>query len=224
MHLANERCPLDLAKATSSHIYGKRCAGCSADLDFVHFRRDSSSRDGFSALCGDCEAEPILSTVEHTSRLAEGNRNSEAVKRQRWEHQEELKCEEARIGRRMFAKDFLGVVRRLVPALYVTPGNIQGHLSIFQTAPCKQSAWGDQDFKYMFYCPDGIMPEYSLYEFDTVRDVPIREHERGWRTVLLRLIKAGLLREETVDKVFGKAEGLASYRYRRLLNEHRNRP
>lgn len=221
--LGNERCPLDLAKAASSHIYGKRCAGCSADLDFVHFRRDSSSRDGFSALCGDCEAEPILSTAEHTSRLAESNRNSEAVKRQQWEHQEELKCDEARIGRRMFAKDFLGIVKRLVPTLYVTPGNIQGHLSIFQTAPCKQSAWGDQDFKYMFYCPDGILPEYSLYEFDRVRDVPIREYERGWRTVLLRLIKAGLLREEIADKVFGRAEGLASYRYRRLLQEHRHR-
>jgi len=219
----NERCPLDLAKAASAEVYGKRCAGCSADLDFVHFRRDSSSRDGHSALCGDCEAEPVLSTKEQTSRLHESNNNSEAVKKQRWEHQEELKCEKARVGRPMFAKDFLGVVKKIVPNLYVTPGNIKGHLSIFRTAPCKQPAWGDQDFLYMFFCPDGLLPEYSLYEFDKVRDIPIREHERGWRTVLLRLIIAGLVSEETCDKVFGKADGIASHRYKRLLYQYRNK-
>ena len=220
--LSNERCPLDLAKAASSEIYGKRCGGCSADLDYVHFRKDSSMRDGHATLCGDCESEPVLSTKEHTARLAEGNYNSEAVKRQRWEHQEELRCEKARLGRRMHSKDFLSVIKQLVPTLYVTPGIIKGHLAIFRTAPCRQPDWGDVDYKYMFYCTEGILPEYSLYEFDEVKDIPIREKERGWRTVLLRLVKARLLDQSVADKVFGAPDGIASHRYKRLLYEHRN--
>lgn len=216
------RASLDLAKDASPDIYGKECAGCKASLDWIHYRRDSSSRDGHAGLCYDCEAEPKLSTGEHVARLEELNYNSEATRKQRWDHQEELVNSEARIGRPMKHSDFFLIVQRLVPNLYITPGRIEGHLAVYQTAASPQSQWNNRDFRYLFYCPTGILPEFSQYEFGE-RDIPIRESQRGWRTVLLRLIKMGLLREEICNQVFGAAEGHASERYRRELWKYRNR-
>ena len=214
---------LDLAKAASSEIYGKDCAGCGCSLDWVYFRRDSSSRDGHSALCDDCEAQPILSTSEHIARKREQNYNSEAIKKQRWEDQEELKDDESRVGRPMKHTDFLSVVQKLVPCLYVTEGRIQGHLAIYQVAGGPKPAWDGNDYKYLFFCPSGILPEFSQYEFDPRTNVPIRESNRGWRTVLLRLIKCGLLTEDTCNRVFGRPEGKPSNRWHHELWKYRNK-
>jgi hypothetical protein len=216
------RAPLDLEKDASSEIYGKECAGCHAALDFIHFRRDSSYRDGHTALCYDCEAEPKLSTGEHVARLEELNYNSEATKAQRWDHQDELLDSEARIGRPMKHSDFFAVLKRLVPNLYIVPGRIQGHLAVYQTAACPQPQWNNRDFRYLFYAEEGLMPEFSQYEVGE-RDIVKRESKRGWRTVLLRLIKMGLLTEPICNKVFGAAEGHSSERYRRELWKYRNR-
>jgi hypothetical protein len=68
-----------------------------------------------------------------------------------------------------------------------------------------------------------VLPEYSQYLFDEYRDIAIKEKKRGWRTVLLRLILAELINEETSDKVFGPATGQASSVYKRRLYAHRNR-
>src|SRR5579862_4628803 len=132
---------LDLAKKNSPEVYGRECAGCRCDLDFVHFRRDSSQRDGRAILCVECESQPKLSLGEHVACQTERNYNLDAVKKQRWEDQEELKNDAARIGRPMLAPDFLGIVKKLVPCLYITDGRIEGDLAIYETAPCPQKKW-----------------------------------------------------------------------------------
>jgi hypothetical protein len=213
---------LDLAKKTSPEIYGRTCAGCKCDLDWVHFRRDSSQRDGRATLCYECESVPRLSTEEHTARLREQNLSSEVYKRQRWEGQDELKDDASRIGRPMRHADFLSVLQKLVPNLYVTEGRIQGHLAVFRTYPGPQSHLEGRDFSYLFYMDEGILPEFSQYIFDPVTDVPIKESKRGWRTVLLRLVKAGLLTEDVCNKVFGRPEGMPANRWHRELQKSRN--
>lgn len=214
---------LDLAKAASPEVYGKQCASCQNDLDWCWFRRDSSSRDGRAGQCTDCEAQPSLSIAEHTHLQRERNHNSEAVRKQRWFDQEDLKNEASRLGRQMSHTDFLSVIRKLVPNLYVTEGRIINHLAVFQTAPGPQAAWEGRDFKYLFYMDTGKLPEFSIYDFDNVRDIIIREKIRGWRTVLLRLLKANLLDETTINRVFGRAEGKPANRYNRELQLFRNR-
>lgn len=214
---------LDLAKAASPDVFGRECAGCRCDLDWIHFRRDSSQRDGHAILCHDCESAPKLSTSEHTARLKERNFNLESVRKQRVEDQDEYKNDEARVGRAMNHQTFLSVLRTLVPSLYIIPGRIIGQLAIFQTAATPQSAWGDRDFKYLMYTDTGILPEFSQYEFDTIRDIRIREKRRGWRTVLLRLIKARLLDEKICNQVFGRPECQASTIWHKELWKHRNR-
>jgi hypothetical protein len=163
-----------------------------------------------------------MSTAEHTARLRELNYYSEAVKAQRWQNQEEYENTVARIGKAMHHADLLSKVRRLVPCLYLTDGRIEGDIAIYQTYPCPQPELNGRSFRYLFYCPTGLLPEFSQYEFDH-RDVPIKETKRGWRTILLRLIKSNLLTEEKCDEAFGRAVGPASSVWYRELYKHRNR-
>jgi hypothetical protein len=214
---------LDLAKATSPEIFGQTCASCGCDLDWIHFRKDSSFRTGHAAQCVTCEAVPKLSTAEHTARLREKNLNSEVYKKQRWEGQEDLKDDASRIGRPMRHTDLLTIVKRLIPNLYVMPGNIKGHLAVFRTYPGPQSFLDGRDFQYLFYMEEGLTPEFSQYQFDPITDVPIRESKRGWRTVLLRLIKTGLLTEDVCNKVFGRPEGMPANRWHSELQKYRSR-
>lgn len=217
------RSPLDVNKYLSPEIYGKECSGCHCDLDWLYFRKDSSIRDGHAHLCAECESAPHLSTGEHVAREREKNFNSEGTKKQRCEDQDEYKNDEARIGRAMLSSDFIPVLNRLVPNLYITLGRIKGHLAVFETAPGPQKKWEGRNFKYLFYMEEGITPEFSLYDWDYVRDIRIRERKRGYRTVLLRLIKAKLLTEDTCNKVFGIPNGAGSTIWHKELHKLRNK-
>lgn len=207
----------------SPDLLGKECIGCMRILAYDFFDRDSSYRDGRKDLCTSCSSAPQLSTEEHTARLREINNNSHAVKAQRWAHQDDYRDDRARIGRALPSGEFLAHIQRLIPELYMTDGRIVGDVALYRVYPQPQERLNGRDFEYLFYCPTGNIPEYSIYEFDTVRDVPIRERIRGWRTVLLRLIRCGLLTEETCDREFGVAVGPASNVWYRRLYEYRNK-
>lgn len=213
---------IERAIVDSPDLLGKECIGCLRVLPFNRFQRDASCRDGCRDLCDYCASVPRLSIDEHTSRLREMTNNSEAVKAQRMARQEEYKNDAARIGRMMHHSDLVTVLRQLIPSLYITDGNIVGDLAVFQTYGSPQPDLEGRTFRYLFYIPTGYLPEYSLYEFND-RDTPTRESQRGWRTVLLRLIKSGLLTEETVNHVFGAATGPASTIYNSTLYDFRNR-
>lgn len=204
----------------SPDLLGKECIGCYRVLPFNNYRRDSSCRDGHRALCESCANSPRLSTAEHVARQRELNQQSEGVKRQQFQNQEEYRNDAARIGRPLHHSDFLTVLTKLVPCLYITPGRFIGDLAVFKTYGSPQTRLDGRDFEYLFYIPMGIMPEFSIYEFDD-RDIPLRESQRGWRTVLLRLIKANLLTEEVCNKVFGRADGPAASVYLRTLQDFR---
>jgi hypothetical protein len=211
---------IDRAVMESPELLGKECIGCYSVLAYKFFDKDSSSRDGHKHLCVRCSAAERLSTEEHYARVRE--MNYKAAQNQRWEFQEELYDSEARIGRAMFSNDFVFTLRELCPNLYVTEGRIIGDLAAFKTYGTPQPHLNGQTFEYLFYIPKGLLPEFSLYEISE-RDVPICEKQRGWRTVLLRLIKAGMISESLAHKVFGKPMGSASRRYQRELYKFRNK-
>jgi len=213
---------LDRNVVESPDLLGKECLTCGKILAYSFFRKDHSYRDGRRDQCTACESAPRLSTAEHTARLKEMNYYSHAVKKQRWENQEDYENTVARLGTPMSHSDLIYKIRKHVHNLYIMEGRIIGDLAVFQTYPCPQPDLEGRDFRYLFYIPTGQLPEFSQYEFDA-RDVPIRESTRGWRTVLLRLIKLGLLSEETCDREFGRAVGIASTVWYRQLYGFRNR-
>jgi hypothetical protein len=65
------------------------------------------------------------------------------------------------------------------------------------------------------------MAEYSIMRFDE-HHVPLDERMRGWRTCLMQLYLKEILSEETINRVFGAAEGPVSDRYNSLFYEVRN--
>lgn len=213
---------IDQRVAESPELLGQECAGCRRVLEWSFFRRDHSFRNGRVALCVSCEAVPRLSLAEHTARLREKNLSSEAVKKQKAPFQQDYKFDAARIGRRMSHGEFLAIVKKLAPSLFVMEGNIEGDLALYRTFGCPQAELNGNDFQYLGYCPTGILNEYSIHEFDG-RDVLIREKSRGWRTVLLRLILNGLITETQAEEVFGPAVGPASAVYNRRLQNFRNK-
>jgi hypothetical protein len=219
--LHQEERALDLRKKNSPEIYGRECAGCHCDFDWIHYRKDSSQRDGYAVLCYSCENSPSMSTADHTARVREKNYNAAASQRARF--QDDFRNDEARIGRQMYHGDFINVLKKLVPSLYITEGNIAGDLAVFRTYPCPQPDLDGRDFRYLFYIPTGLLAEYSLWEFDEIRNIRIKEKQRGWRTPLLRLIKSGLLDESVCNKVFGIPTGEAATVWNRELFEFRNK-
>ena len=209
----------------SPELLGRECQGCQKVLAWKYFQKDSSFKEGYGNLCYSCMSTPRLSLEENTARLREANLRSHAVKKQRWQDQEEYRKDSARVGHRMHSSEFLRKVRKYVPNLYVTEGGVAGDLALFLTYPVPQPRLEGRDFEYLTYLPEGISNEFSTYEFDNNRDVPIREKwdgGRGWRTVLLRFIKKNLITEEQALAEFGPAEGEGSVIYNKSLYKFRN--
>jgi hypothetical protein len=206
----------------SKPVLGIECCTCFRILPFSNFRRDSSYKTGYRPQCNDCASTEPLSVKENALKLSEQNYNSEALKKQRVITLDDYETDAARIGHPLHHSDFLLKLLPLVPNLYICEGRIQGDLALYKVFPQPQSHLEGRTFQYLGYCPTGMIPEFSLWEFDS-RDVPVRERERGYRTVLLTLIIQGMLTEEKVNQVFGRPEGPGSLIYRRKLSEWRNR-
>jgi len=207
---------------SNSKVHWKECCCCGNIQPFGMFRRDSSYREGVRDRCLGCESAPALSTAEHTEMLREKNYYSNAVRKQRWDNQSDYENEEARWGRVMQHSELLSKIFKLIPNdLFVTEGRIVGDLALYRVYGRPQPDLDGRTFRYLFYIPTGRLPEFSQYEFDH-RDIPVKEKRRGWRTVLLRLIKSGLVTEEQVNQEFGPALGEASTVWRRELWKYRN--
>jgi hypothetical protein len=211
---------IDRELAESPELLGKECVCCIRALRYNHFRKDSSFRDGRSDRCTECESAPALSTREHVDALNE--KNFIAAGRQRWAHQLDYMNDEARMGHWM---DHVELVRRLdwiCKDLLFIPGNFKGDLSLYKIYGRKQPELDNRDFSYLMYVPtDYTMPEASLIEFNNML-VPVREKKRGWRTVLLRLIKSRIITEDDCKWAFGEPTPGADIVWSRELWQWRN--
>jgi hypothetical protein len=206
-------------------LLGAECASCFLIKRFNQFDRDTSYRSWYKPQCRECLAQPRLSMEEHASRLKQLNFNSEGTRRQRHEDQEEFRKTDARYGRRMHASVLLLQLQKLVPSLFIKEGRIEGDLALYQVADQPQTKWEGKNFKYLGSLTYYNMPEYDIFSFDEKLDVVIRPEEVGWRTVLLRLIKADLLTEEICNKQFGYPTGRGSgVWYKQLYKHKHNRP
>jgi hypothetical protein len=75
--------------------------------------------------------------------------------------------------------------------------------------------------EYCCWLPACWLREYDLVRFDS-HGVP-EQQVRGWRTVLIEVIRKQFATEEAVTRVFGEATGPASRRYNMVLQGLRNR-
>lgn len=211
---------IDYEAGADSTLRGQECASCRRLLTYKFFRKDSSLRSGHRPQCVKCEADPAMSMAEHTARLRAMNFNSEGTRRQRHPDQDEMK--KNRTGRVMDASLFLQKLLHVCPNLYVTQGGIVGDLALYVTSGVAKPEWAGLTFKYLGYVTLGIMPEFSKYEFDPLRDVMIRATEMGWRSVLIRFVENNILTEEQCLKEFGHPSGGENSLWYKHLHNHRN--
>lgn len=212
---------IDQRVVESPELLGKECLTCYRVLAYKFYNKDSSYRDGHRDQCSECERQPRLSTSEHTARLEEMNFNSEATKKQRWDNQLDYMDDDARQGRWMHHGEFISKLKNMTGDLYIIDGGIVGDLAVYRVYDRPQPQLEGRNFEYLFYIPTGWMPEASLIEFNE-RAVPVRERKRGWRTPLLRLIKARIITEEQAEREFGKPTPGADIVYNRELFRFRN--
>ena len=216
---------LDYEAGVSDEVLGRECSSCFRLLRWKFFPRNSAYKDGYGPQCEWCLRQPALSISEHTSRLREMNYNSEGTRRQRHPDQEDFHKE--RKGEVLDFSLFLQKLHHIYPRLYITPGavtvnGVQVDISLFATSDMPRADWNGATAKYMGYLTIGPMPEYNEYEFDS-RDIMLRATRIGWRDVLLRFIKNGILTEEQCNKEFGPPSGFAdsTYWYKKL-HQYRN--
>lgn len=221
--------PTAVLDQSNNSIHWKECFSCFNIKPYGQFRTDSTFREGVRNQCFECESTPKLSTIEHTYRLKEKTYSSAAVRAQRW-GKDQLDCinEEARSGRYRHSSEIITWLKEVVPSLWFMDGNFIGDVSIFRTYGVPQPRLANiscpegRDFEYLFYMPLGWLREYSTYLFDA-RDIPVREKERGYRTIFLRFIKLGLVTEQQVNERFGEPTGEGSIHYCRQLWRWRNK-
>jgi hypothetical protein len=214
--------PTEVLDQRNTRLHWKECCSCFNVKPFGQFRTDSSFREGVRDQCYECESTPRLSTIEHTHRLRENTYSSEAVRAQRWgRNQLDFINDEARMGRWRHHSDLIRFLKQEIPSVYLTDGNFINDVSVFRTYGQPQPGLGNRTFEYMMYFSLGWSPEHSLIEFDH-RDIPLREKQRGYRTVLLRMIKSRLTSEEKVKDFFGDALGDGANNWNRQLWMHRN--
>jgi hypothetical protein len=205
-------------------VRGKECASCFRLLTFRFFDKNSIYKDGYDPQCGWCKKQSKLSIKEHTARLSEMNYNSEGTRRQR--HPDTEFFLEDRPGRAMECSLFLTKLLHAYPALYVKQGGVTVNgvltdLALYATSGVTKPEWSGQSFRYLGYVTLGVMPEYSVYEFDR-RDIMQRCTQIGWRSVLLRFVENNILTEEQCDREFGPPSGGVNSLWYKKLHNHRN--
>ncbi len=129
------------------------------------------------------------------TKLREEINDDPRVKAERFPDQDFYAVHPRRLGRPLHHSDVLRLLRRLLPDLYVTDTQV-GTVGLY--VPHNRG----KDLRFLGGCPLGWMPEWSMMLTDE-RGVAVEER-RGWRTVLAKLIKQGVVEERDANRVFGR--------------------
>ena len=185
------------------------------ESDFSLVAREQHRRGDENAMCLECVEKAWRSRIgrsEVTDFIREDRERM--LKRTRNPEFEEM-VGEARIGKRMHSTELIRRLAKLIPNFVPWPGNIEGQTSLYRI-------FGDR-VDFICWTSDGILQEFSSVEFNKWMQ-PIKEI-RGWRTVVLRVIKFGLLTEEQARKEFGEPSNPSAAKFwnRQLYNLRNNR-
>jgi hypothetical protein len=145
--------------------------------------------------------------------------------------QEELEDEDRASGPRLQFGELISKLRRICPQLKVVDG-VPGSVALYYpcdrqelpsvTAQRKREGVRDPFFfayKYVGGFPKHDLPEYGYILTDDHR--LMTDEVRGWRTVVLRLITAGIVSYKSAIKEFGDANGPRAWRWHRDLRNVR---
>ena len=146
---------------------------------------------------GDGKDNRNLKNEEALEALREKNRKD--LDKFRWPDQAEMTDKERRRGKALHFTEIIERIRRLNSKIHVEQSiNFPDCVGLYVINPIGLSR------VYLSYLDKTVMPEFSSIECDW-QDLPETE-QRGWRTVLVRLLSLGAIPWSGVLKEFGDAD------------------
>jgi len=140
------------------------------------------------------EVEALAKIKEENKRLTDKNRIPD---------QDILEDKQAALGLPMAPSELIRRIQKLNPRVMVELGGVKNAVAIRYA---KRNADGESEKEYVtgFYI-DHPLPEFSSVLVDG-KGLPVREL-RGWRSVLLALVRQKILTLKQVELTFGHANG-----------------
>lgn len=151
------------------------------------------------------------------SFAAEKQQSDELVAQYRLEGQDELTDFKARYVNIKQTIDIINTLRKNGVKCFTIDNGLEGTIALWAQKP------GNKDYVYVTYIQIPFCPEWDILRLDR-HDLPAGLDYRGWRSMMVELVKKEVLTEERAHEIFGKpVEGRVSRFYRRNLYDYRNR-
>lgn len=138
-------------------------------------------------------------TVEYDSpdEMLKGmqQQTDKVLQTHRYPDQDSFKNVEKQTSQGMWSHELVAKIRKLNPKLIVQDSlNVKGCAAFYKMVG-ETLTYTNASFRH------GFMPEFTIMKADTA-DL-VTDFVYGWRTVLMRLVKSGDLKQAVVDKTFG---------------------
>jgi hypothetical protein len=156
-----------------------------------------------------------LDPTENLAKLREGNEKLSA--RSRIPHQEIFEHKGMALGIPMASNDLIRLLKKMAPALIIEDGGVRNAVAVRVGPVLLEDGTIGKRYLTGFY--KGTLPEFSCI-FSDERGRPTRE-DRGWRTVVLNLIKQGVVSYKDAVDVFGEPSGVRAGRWQEILRAKR---
>lgn len=140
-------------------------------------------------------AEAIAKAKEDTIAMSSKNRIAD---------QDTFEDQEMARGMELSENELIRRLQLLNPKILITPGGVAGAVAV-RYPKFEDGEWSNAYITGFYLKP---LPEFSSVTVDD-KGLPVREL-RGWRSVLLALIRCGALDRVKVDALFGPARGQRS--------------
>ena len=155
-----------------------------------------------------------LNEVENLAKLKEGNLALAA--KNKIAGQETLENKDMALGQPMSYQDLIRLLGKINPAIQCSDGGVKNAIAVRVPADLEDGTHG---LKYVTGFYKEVLPEFSWVSTDEYGR-PLRE-TRGWRTVVLALVKQGVISYRTAVDVFGEPNGQRSGRWHELLRDRK---
>ena len=121
------------------------------------------------------------------------------------------------MGQPMAYQDLIRLLKRINSALIFEDGGVKDAIAVRYPGHLEDGTYGK---RYVTGFYKEVLPEFSCIQSDE-HGRATREC-RGWRTVLVPIIKQGIISYKDAVDVFGSPEGQRSGRWKQLLSRERN--
>jgi hypothetical protein len=157
-----------------------------------------------------------LSPEEGNYKIREGNQK--LIDEKKLPGQTLLENKDMAIGRALQPSEFIRIVQKINPKIIVEKGGYPDAVAV------RYPTWDEDEQKLVRKYVSGFMANEVLQEFSNItvdaKGLPHRE-VRGWRSVLLALIKQGILTYPQVKAAFGEPTGQRNVLWNEQMRERK---